>query len=84
MTVHAFIPVGCPERRSLTDQTSVSEDRRVEARRREIMALLEEIRSREPTSSEVAQVIAQECGGQLQAERLHRAAARIVATFKAK
>ena len=39
-------------------------------RREEILALLDEIRGREPTSTDIARVIAQASGGYLEGERL--------------
>ena len=55
----------------------------IEARRREIADLLEEIRAREPTSAEVARAIAQASEGELKGPKLAKVAARVVALFKA-
>jgi hypothetical protein len=84
MTMQAFATTGHPEEAARDSRRTGYDAPCLEARRREIRALLDDIRSREPTSTEVAQVIAQECEGQLHGDRLHRLAARIVAAFRSK
>lgn len=84
MTMRAQAMWGCPGETGQCDRTATRNARRLEARRREIMALLEDIRSREPTSADVARVIAQECEDELQGDRLYRLAARIVASFRSR
>jgi hypothetical protein len=74
----------CPEPKGWSDRKAGLPARCMEARREEILALLDEIRGREPTSTEIARVIAQASDGCLVGERLQVVAASVVASFKAK
>jgi hypothetical protein len=74
----------CPEPKQRSDRNAGHSARSLEMRREEILALLDEIRGREPTSTDIAQVIAQASGGYLEGERLQVVAASVVASFKAK
>ena len=53
-----------------------------EARRREIMTLLEEIRSDQPSPGEVLNAIRRASNGELTAERLHRIAGSVLALYR--
>jgi hypothetical protein len=57
-------------------------DPRAEARRREIMNLLEEIRSDQPSSTEIVNAIEHASNGELTADRLQRIAGSVLALLR--
>jgi hypothetical protein len=57
-------------------------DPRAEARRREIMNLLEEIRSDQPSSAEIVNAIKHASDGELTADRLQRIAGSVLALLR--
>jgi hypothetical protein len=63
-------------------QDETSSDPRAEARRREIMNLLEEIRSDQPSSAEIANAIEHATDGELTADRLQRIAGSVLALLR--
>lgn len=84
MLPHAHVASRPAEASGRADRCAGPFVRTMEARREEILALLDEIRSREPTLTEIARVIAQASDGRLDGERLHIVAASVAASFKAK
>jgi hypothetical protein len=69
----------CPRGSGHSDRSG---SQAVEARRREIMRLLEDIRPERPSATDIVDAIKRACNGELAPERVQRIAGSVLALYR--